>query len=97
MNDALLWLGRLFGVIGALVCALALAVRLVGQFQVRRVRDRNAVSRGYGGDGGGVPVPAAADGFALLAVAPATCFAGYQFHSVPSSRRLIGSALGLYG
>jgi len=33
MNDALLWLGRLFGVIGALVCALALAVRLAGNFK----------------------------------------------------------------
>jgi hypothetical protein len=33
MNDALLWLGRLFGVLGALVCALAFGVRLAGNFK----------------------------------------------------------------
>ena len=33
MNAALLWLGRLFGVIGVLVCAIALLVRLSGNYQ----------------------------------------------------------------
>jgi hypothetical protein len=33
MNDALLWLGRLFGVLGALVCALAFAVRIAGNYK----------------------------------------------------------------
>ncbi|MEO8536499.1 MAG: hypothetical protein ABI533_03155 [Betaproteobacteria bacterium] len=32
MNDALLWMGRLCGVIGVLVCALALVVRLSGHY-----------------------------------------------------------------
>ncbi len=33
MNSALLWLGRTFGVIGLLVCAIALVVRLSGSFK----------------------------------------------------------------
>ena len=33
MNGALLWLGRTFGVIGVLVCAIALLVRLSGNYK----------------------------------------------------------------
>lgn len=33
MNGALLWLGRTFGVIGVLVCAIALLVRLSGSYK----------------------------------------------------------------
>jgi len=33
MNGALLWLGRTFGVIGGLVCAIALLVRLSGNYK----------------------------------------------------------------
>ena len=32
MNEALLWLGRVFGIIGALVCASAFAVRFAGNY-----------------------------------------------------------------
>ena len=32
MNGALLWLGRTFGVIGVLVCTIALLVRLSGNY-----------------------------------------------------------------
>jgi hypothetical protein len=32
MDEVLLWLGRLMGVVGALVCAVALVVRLSGQY-----------------------------------------------------------------
>ena len=32
MNEALLWLGRIVGVIGVVVCALALVVRLTGHY-----------------------------------------------------------------
>jgi hypothetical protein len=32
MHGALLWMGRLLGVIGAVVCALAVLVRLVGNY-----------------------------------------------------------------
>ena len=32
MNDVLLWAGRLAGVIGVVVCALALAVRIGGSY-----------------------------------------------------------------
>ena len=32
MDEALLWLGRLMGVVGVVVCALALVVRLSGQY-----------------------------------------------------------------
>ena len=33
MNGALLWLGRTFGVIGVLVCTIALLVRLSGSYK----------------------------------------------------------------
>ena len=33
MNGALLWLGRTFGVIGGLVCTIALLVRLSGNYK----------------------------------------------------------------
>ena len=33
MNALLLWLGRLFGVIGVVVCAVALLVRLSGNYK----------------------------------------------------------------
>jgi len=33
MNGALLWLGRTFGVIGVLVCTIALLVRLSGNYK----------------------------------------------------------------
>ena len=32
MNNLLLWLGRLAGVVGALVCVAAIAVRVGGQY-----------------------------------------------------------------
>ena len=32
MNEALLWLGRLLGLIGAIVCASALGIRFAGQY-----------------------------------------------------------------
>jgi len=32
MNDVLLWLGRLAGVVGALLCVAAIAIRVGGQY-----------------------------------------------------------------
>ena len=32
MSDAMLWLGRLLGAIGAFVCALAVVVRIAGHY-----------------------------------------------------------------
>ena len=32
MNEALLWLGRLLGLIGAIVCASALGIRVAGNY-----------------------------------------------------------------
>jgi hypothetical protein len=34
MDEALLWLGRLTGFIGAVVCAAALALRFTGQYTI---------------------------------------------------------------
>ena len=32
MNDVLLWVGRVAGVVGALLCVAAIAIRIGGQF-----------------------------------------------------------------
>jgi hypothetical protein len=34
MNDMLLWIGRIAGVVGALLCVAAIAIRIAGQYWI---------------------------------------------------------------